>query len=206
MQRARSTMFPGDCFRYDPGETILKEGQGSNFIYILTNGTLGVYKGETKVSDITGRGTVFGEMSSILGMPRTCTVKADTESEVVVYRGGIDGILKKFPSITQKILRTMAERLVNLDDGYSEIQQRFDSLQEELEKTKQQLEEATREKQELRQVADTLDRAGDKVRKIREMKRDSDDHFRARISDEDLEDVSAKGLFKKGWKSKDLEL
>lgn len=205
MQKISSTQFPGDCYRYEPGEIILKEGQGSNFIYILISGVLGVLKGETQVSEITSRGTIFGEMSSILGKPRTCTVTALTDSQVAVYHGGIDGIMRKFPSITLKILKTLAERLVTLDDNYSEIIRRCDDLQNELEQTKEQLEKNMGEKGEFSRVSEHLNRAGSDINEIRQLEKKAGDHFHTQISDEDLKDISEKGLFKKGWKSKDLD-
>jgi CRP-like cAMP-binding protein len=135
-----------ELYHYNQGEIILKEGESSSFIHILKRGKLGVYKGDVKVTELKGNGLIFGEMSSILGRPRTSTVKAEQECEVLIYRGGIEGIIRKFPSITQKILVLLAERLENLTEKFSTLQYQNACLQNELDRIKElSKESATKE-------------------------------------------------------------
>ena len=140
MEKIKSPNASSELYLYHPGEVVLTEGQGSSIIYILRRGVLGIYKGDNKVSEIKGQGVVFGEMSSILGKPRTVTVKAEQNSEIMVYRGGIDGIIRKFPSISKKILVVMAERLESQTAKYSTLQSKCEFIQKQLAAAKAKLE------------------------------------------------------------------
>jgi len=142
MEKVKSPDSSSELYIYHEGEVIVKEGQGSSIIYILKRGVLGIYKGENKVNEIKGQGIVFGEMSSILGKPRTVTVKAEVNSEIMVYRGGIDGIIKLFPSITKKILVVLAERLEMQTAKYSALQSKCEYLAKQLGEAKEKLSEA----------------------------------------------------------------
>jgi len=139
MQKIHTPGSDNELFLYDEGETILREGQASSILYILMKGLLGIYKGDNKVSQIKGQGIVFGEMSSILGKPRTVTVKAEMPSEVMVYRGGVESIVRQFPSITKKILVVLAERLEAQTAQYSILQSKADFLQKQLEVAKEEI-------------------------------------------------------------------
>ncbi|MBC8205390.1 cyclic nucleotide-binding domain-containing protein [bacterium] len=132
MEKLVSSNAAEERYRYLKGETVLKEGNASSIIYILMRGVLGIYKQEQKVTEIEQQGVIFGEMSSILGKSRTSTVKAETECEVMVYRGGVHSIIKKFPSVTSKILFTLAERLYSLTTNYSALKAKMDYMQKEL--------------------------------------------------------------------------
>lgn len=142
MQQVRNRGGGSDLLIFNEGEIILKEGQASSIIYILMKGVLGIYKGENKVSEIKGQGVVFGEMSSILGKPRSVTVKTETPCEVMVYHGGVESIVRQFPSITKKILVVLAERLEAQTAQYSTLQSKNDFLQKELEVAKKEIEKA----------------------------------------------------------------
>ena len=71
-----------------------------------------VYKDELMLNILMYPGTIFGEMGDILGKPRTCTVKARTETTVTKYEtDNMETIIRDYPDITLKILKTLANRL-----------------------------------------------------------------------------------------------
>ncbi len=154
MERVKSPETGAELYVYNSGETIIKEGQGSSIIYILKRGTLGVYKGDNKINEIKGSGVVFGEMSSILGKPRTVTLKAEVQSEVMVYRGGIEGIIRRFPSITKKILVVLAERLESQTVKYSALQSKCAFLNKQLKEAKEKIDAQKQKEDEL--LTDTI--------------------------------------------------
>jgi len=118
-------------YRYDKDEVILEEGEHSSFVHILVDGTLGIYKGKEKVNEIKGKGLVFGEMSSILSRPRTTSVIAESECEVMVYRGGLPGIIKRFPHVTEKIVAQLAERIEEMNRNYCKLQDEYQKLKDD---------------------------------------------------------------------------
>lgn len=139
MERVKTDGFSRQLYRYHKGEVIVKEGDHSSIIYILMSGVLGVYKGGEKINEISGKGLVFGEMSSILDRQRTTSVIAEIESDVMVYRGGIQGLSRRFPSVVQKIMAQAAERLAEMNEKYTKLQIEYNALREELQETKMQL-------------------------------------------------------------------
>ena len=100
-----------DLIEYQPGDVVIKEGDVSKGLYLLSSGTLEVYKGDELISEMNKPSSIFGEMSDILGRPRTCKVIAKTECVVIHMSKGIDEIISTRPQIAKRIIVNMAERL-----------------------------------------------------------------------------------------------
>lgn len=96
---------------YNPGETIIKEGDQDRAVYLLKSGRLGILKRRRLVAEIRNPGVPFGEMSVILDQPRSATVKALTPCVIEVYAEGITALARDNPHIVKIILRVLAERL-----------------------------------------------------------------------------------------------
>lgn len=56
------------------GQIIFREGDDSQDLYILVSGNLDILKGSEKITEIFEIGSIFGEMSFLLGARRTATV------------------------------------------------------------------------------------------------------------------------------------
>ena len=104
---------------FHPGDTVCREGDSGEYIYILKKGSLGVYKNDNLVSQYNVPGTILGEMSIILGESRSASIKAITASTVSVIRLSLMDMVTNFPSFTVKILRTLAERLKDTTEELS---------------------------------------------------------------------------------------
>ena len=61
---------------------LLREGETTGELFVLLEGELEVLKGDTVVAVVTEPGAVLGEMSVLLGLPHTATVRASTGSTV----------------------------------------------------------------------------------------------------------------------------
>lgn len=96
---------------FAPGETIIQEGTVDNRLYVLQDGTIDVIKGDTKVVELDTKGLVLGEISVILGTPRSTTVKAKTEVDMLEFAMSIEEIIEKNPHLTKRILTQLAMRL-----------------------------------------------------------------------------------------------
>ncbi len=101
---------------YKKDEIITNEGDLTFDWYVLLNGRIGVYKGERKVNEFSERGVIFGELSGLLARPRTATMKALIESEVMVIESSVDEVVRTHPDIAHKILLSLAERLAKTTD------------------------------------------------------------------------------------------
>lgn len=68
---------------YSPGEVVLKRGDSDNWMYFLLKGRLAVYLDEDGLGELVNYvtpGEVFGDLSRLVGRPRTATLIADVAS------------------------------------------------------------------------------------------------------------------------------
>jgi CRP-like cAMP-binding protein len=101
---------------YKNDEIITKEGDLSFDWYVLVKGRVGVFKGDLKMNEFSERGVIFGELSGLLARPRTATMKALEDTEVMVVESSIDEVIRNHPDIANKILISLAERLAKTTD------------------------------------------------------------------------------------------
>ena len=111
---------------YKKGEIIISEGEPKGSIFILVEGSVGIYKNNVKISDFNLRGTVFGEMSLFLNKPRTATIKATEDAYVAEINTDIDNLFKNNPDVAKKIIINLSERLMQLTDDYWHLMERLD--------------------------------------------------------------------------------
>lgn len=97
---------------YKVGETILKQGSESKGFYILEKGAVEIYKDGIMLNVFIYPGTIFGEIGDILRNPRTCTIKARSQTTVTKYDcTDLQTLVKEYPEIAVKIMETLASRL-----------------------------------------------------------------------------------------------
>ena len=96
---------------YEPGDFIVKQGEASQGFCILKSGTLEVVKGSKVITELDVPGTIFGEMSDILGEPRVSDVRAKDEALVMHIEKSIDDLIVQDPGIAKKLIYTIAKRL-----------------------------------------------------------------------------------------------
>jgi PAS domain S-box-containing protein len=97
---------------FKEGEILFLEGDDSQDLYLLVSGKLDVLKGNMKISEMAEPGSLFGEMSFLLGSTRTATVKACEEVKALcIPKDRVNAFLNEFPSAAQKITKLLAHRL-----------------------------------------------------------------------------------------------
>jgi len=92
------------------GDTLVREGESGDGLWILVSGTLNISKAGTAVTSISRPGAAIGEISLLLNSPYTATVVAGAPS---ILRHVADGraLLASDPAITRLIAAGLAERL-----------------------------------------------------------------------------------------------
>jgi len=94
------------------GETLFEEGDEGRDLCILLSGSVRVLKRGRAVAVIDEPGSYFGEMSVLLGVPRTATVVAAEESRLlVVPHDHVADFFGETPHLALRIARGLAERL-----------------------------------------------------------------------------------------------
>jgi CRP-like cAMP-binding protein len=103
---------------YSIGDTIARAGEPAEGWYILLSGKVGVFKRDFTIAEVANRGTVFGELGCILGVPRTATLQALEPTVVLFVQMGIDEVVVKHPEFAKRILISLAERLATTTDAW----------------------------------------------------------------------------------------
>lgn len=89
---------------------LLREGETTGELFVLLEGELEVRKGDTVVAVVTEPGAVLGEMSVLLGLPHTATVRAATGSTVYKIDDG-DSFLREKSEVSLLVAKVLAQRL-----------------------------------------------------------------------------------------------
>jgi CRP-like cAMP-binding protein len=105
-----------DVREYADGDVIISEDTYGTEIFRLTQteGGLEVSKKGKAIAVISKTGEYFGEMSFILGEPRSATIRSIGRSVVEVMTvedGGFEKIIHENPDIADKIIKGLAKRL-----------------------------------------------------------------------------------------------
>ena len=95
----------------DAGHTLFVEGAPSSNMYVLLTGTAAVKRSGRRIARV-GPGDVVGELSVILGGPRTATVEAETPIEwLVLDQRSLRAAIDEVPGLGWHLLQSVASRL-----------------------------------------------------------------------------------------------
>lgn len=97
---------------FQAGEIIASENEKAKCFYVLVDGSIGIFKNNIKISHFEKSGEIIGELSLILNRPRTAEIRALTNSSLLEISGELDDIIRTYPDISKKLIKTLAERLV----------------------------------------------------------------------------------------------
>jgi len=104
-----------ETVKLNPNDVLMNEGEESKEMYYVQSGNLAVFKRKGDHQQQIGTimaGELVGEMSFIDGHPRSATVKAITETElVVVPRDKFVQMIDSHPKWFRALLNTILDRL-----------------------------------------------------------------------------------------------
>ena len=93
------------------GKEMATEGDRGREFFVLLNGEAEVTKQGSRINTMK-RGDFFGEIALVTKMPRTATVTATSDVDVlVITERDFDALLKKTPEIGRSIAEALAERV-----------------------------------------------------------------------------------------------
>ncbi|WP_413289163.1 cyclic nucleotide-binding domain-containing protein [Bdellovibrio sp. HCB337] len=108
---------PGYTLRHlNAGDLLFKEGDSTEAVYIVKNGTLKAYSdtlagGRVILGEI-GAGEFVGEMGHFNADPRSATVEAVTEVDLVeIPLSSLDSVIFSKPSWARALVKTLSHRL-----------------------------------------------------------------------------------------------
>ncbi len=110
---------------FAPGETILAEGTRSGVLYVLVSGTIEVLKGDVQVNTHSEPGAFFGEVSALLDVPHTATVRA---LDTATFHVAADPLafLGSNPEFALELSRLLARRLHFMTTYLADVKRQFE--------------------------------------------------------------------------------
>lgn len=117
--------------RFKSGEVMLPEGERLERLYILIDGQVEIIREKTQVTHADEPGSVFGEMSVLLDMPHSATVKA--LSDVTAYEvPDALAFLESRPQLALDIATILARRLYYTTSYLVDLQQQAAGKRQDL--------------------------------------------------------------------------
>jgi predicted RND superfamily exporter protein len=128
--QARIVVLMGQIRRFAPGETIVRQGERGDEMYVIIQGTTEVWAGngrERRRLAAHRRGDVFGEMALVRRGERSTDVIATDPVEVLAVDGRfLDRIQRRYPRIAAKVFlnltRILSDRLQAMTDRYMAVE------------------------------------------------------------------------------------
>jgi CRP-like cAMP-binding protein len=93
------------------GKEMATEGDRGREFFVLVKGQAEVTRNGTRINTVS-EGDFFGEIALVTKMPRTATVTAISNVDVlVITERAFDDLLKKSPEIGRRVAEALAERV-----------------------------------------------------------------------------------------------
>ena len=106
-----------DVVTFEPGRTIVEEGEPGEAMYVVLTGGARVTRGGRTVARLVP-GDFFGELSALDGGPRTASIVADTPMELLrLYRHTLLRVVEQEPTLAMGLLEGLARRLRQVQLG-----------------------------------------------------------------------------------------
>jgi CRP/FNR family transcriptional regulator, cyclic AMP receptor protein len=101
--------------RIQAGEVILREGRLGRELFVILEGTATVTR-EERVVNILHAGDYFGELAAIEAVPRSATVHASTDLDVLIVGPREFETMMEIPGFRNALLSGMSRRIREADD------------------------------------------------------------------------------------------
>ncbi|MDR2050046.1 MAG: cyclic nucleotide-binding domain-containing protein [Treponema sp.] len=108
--------------RVKPGDTVIKEGDPSDFLYYIASGNYGVFHNDQQVGTLSPQDIFMGEMSFLLNEHRSATVKAVSQGKLILLaRESFISVIREYPYYGIFLSKLLAKRLVRSNEQNAQI-------------------------------------------------------------------------------------
>lgn len=116
---------------FKSGAVLIEEGGTDHKLFVLIEGQVEVLRDQTQVSYVDEPGSLFGEMSCLLDMPYSATVKALSTVKAYVIEDALNFLASK-PEIALEVASLLARRLYYTTSYLVDLQQQAAGRREDL--------------------------------------------------------------------------
>ena len=114
--KLRLLAFVGEKITYAPGESVFRQGNPADGVYVILGGEVEIYRdtGEGEPIELArfGDGMSFGEMSVLSGQKRSVSAVAATKLCVLrIKKNDFVELVRQVPQLAFAIIREMSQRL-----------------------------------------------------------------------------------------------
>jgi CRP/FNR family cyclic AMP-dependent transcriptional regulator len=109
---------------FEAGTVLLDEGPATGRIYVLATGEIEIAKGDVSVARVIEPGSIFGEISALLGVGHSATVKAATEVTAYEIKDAAT-FLDASPELTRAVANLLARRLIDATTYLSDLKHQY---------------------------------------------------------------------------------
>ena len=100
---------------FPAGSVLTRQGASGGLAFVIGSGSAEVVRGGRRLARL-GPGDVVGELSLIDGEPRSATVRALTDMEVLeINADDLRRLLRRAPTVVRKLLEALSERVRSAD-------------------------------------------------------------------------------------------
>jgi CRP/FNR family transcriptional regulator, cyclic AMP receptor protein len=114
----------------EPGDVLIREGTPGS-LFVLAEGAVEIIRGDFRINIVDEPGAIFGEMSVLLGIPPTATVRALERSRLFVAEDGL-AFLSSQPDLALAVARMLARRLNSVSGYLVDLKKQFEDQQSHL--------------------------------------------------------------------------
>jgi CRP-like cAMP-binding protein len=109
---------------FPEGTVLLAEGPATGRMYVLASGEIEIIKGQVTVARVMDEGAIFGEISALLDVGHSATVRA--ASEVTAYEI-VDAarFLDTSPELTRAVANLLARRLIDATTYLTDLKSQY---------------------------------------------------------------------------------
>lgn len=116
---------------FDTGAVLLAEGTRTDALHVLIDGEVEIVKGGTPIYATTEPGAVFGEISVLLDVPHTATVKALAPCQTY-FVADAAGFLRTHRDLAYLLSRMLAKRLNSVTAYLADLKAQYEDRSDHL--------------------------------------------------------------------------
>ncbi len=106
------------------GAVLLDQGPATGRIYVLATGEIEIRKGDVSVARVIEPGSIFGEISALLDIGHSATVRAATDVTAYEIKDAAN-FLDTSPELMRSVANLLARRLIEATTYLTDLKQQY---------------------------------------------------------------------------------